>query len=123
MVMSPDVIGYVLGALLTTFAAIYAKRASVKASAMIAANRERVEEIRADGEAYRLAQAINREMVEDLRAEIDRMQMQVALLRTQLNAEVERSSHLSVTVQQLEITVARLRGILLEHELPVPEGL
>lgn len=118
--MSPDVVGYIVGALAVTIGGWLTARATVRSNRITADARAAVDKVKVDGEAYDRALAINKQITEELQTEIVRLTSQLADLRAQLLKSNQRSDELQRKVGQLQSTVNRMRTLLLEHNIPLP---
>ena len=119
--MNPDIVGYVVGALAVTVGGWLTARATVRSNRITIEARQAVEKVKVDGEAYDRAMGINKQITDDLQGEITRLQQQLQELRNQLDRSTQRSDALHRQVMGLQATVNRMRSLLIEHNIPIPQ--
>lgn len=90
-------------------------------SALANKRNQRQAAMRADGEAYERAQRINSEVVDGLRAEITRLQHELDGMRQVVRDTQAQNTALERHVAALERSVHRLRVLLQQHGIPLPE--
>lgn len=102
--MSPDVVGWIAGGLVTLLATVWTARGSRRT----AQAEQQVREISANAEAAKQAQQTYSGIVSDLRTEVDRLHDEVDRLRAELNAARR--------------AMDRMTRLLTANGIPLPRG-
>lgn len=104
-------------AALAGYFSLKAQRVTVEATNKIQEQKNTIEAVSAEGEAFARARETYKDIIDSIQEEMIRLQEKVKELQTQLKKKDDRETELEAQLDSLQIQVSNMREILKKHQI------